>query len=224
MGVKPGPSTGDMKSNSSSSITGVFAASSTSAGKTSFPTLRCLRGWGSQTSSPPFIRHKSAGELWGHVSRMAESWIPKHLFYGELHHHDHGRRKVVRQPKRYKLIKAPKKSTWTTSNINATTGEKWCSLIHKSAIHKEAICINAAKVKRGTRKAQALNATGTDWCQTCESCFHDHIGLIWHMQKHPPPPLSKPAAAMVLVLFNPINDEQQYLIDSSNKCLLSCLW
>ena len=126
----------------------------------------------------------------GHVSRMADSRIPKQLFYGEL---KHGERKVGGQRKRYKdSLKVYLKDF----DIDATTWENaasdrpaWRNLIHKGALHSEAQRSNAAKERRMTRKARAAIAEDmppTHWCQTCGRGFHARIGLISHMRTHRP--------------------------------------
>ena len=61
--MKPGLYIGDMRNNSTSSSSGVYAVSSTSAGRTRSRTPRCWRGHSSPTSSPPCARHRHAGQV-----------------------------------------------------------------------------------------------------------------------------------------------------------------
>ncbi len=84
---------------------------------------------------------------------MADSRIPKQLFYGELHH---GRRKVGGQHKHYKdAVKVYLKdfNIDTSMRENAASARSaWCSMIHKGATHAEALRANAGKEKRVTCK------------------------------------------------------------------------
>ena len=61
--VKPGLSTGDMRNNFISSISVLYAASSTFAGRTRFRTPRCWRGHNSLASSPPCAMPRHAGQV-----------------------------------------------------------------------------------------------------------------------------------------------------------------
>ena len=51
------------RNNSTSSISGVYAVSSTSAGRTRSRTPRCWRGHSSPALSPPCARHRHAGQV-----------------------------------------------------------------------------------------------------------------------------------------------------------------
>ena len=168
--------------------------------------LRCLRSiliirWQDKISDTEVLERaqlpsvittmRKAQTRWaGHVSRMADSRIPKQLFYGELRS---GERKVGGQRKRYKdSLKVYLKDF----NIDVTTWENaasdrqtWRSLIHRGALHSEAQRSNAAEEKRRTRKARAENAADmppTHWCPTCGRGFHARIGLISHLRTHHP--------------------------------------
>ena len=184
--MKPGLSIGDMRNNSTSSISGVCAVSSTPAGRTRSRTPRCWRGHSSPASSPPCARHRHAGQVT--YPECQDSRIPNQLLYGEL---SQGARKAGGQWKRFKdSLKAYLKDF----NIDVTTWENtasdrpaWRSMVHKGALHSEAQRSNAAKEKRRARKARAENSTNsphTLWCQTCSRGFHARIGLISHQRTH----------------------------------------
>ena len=107
----------------------------------------------------------------GHVSRMADSRIPKQLFYGQL---KNGQRKIGAPRKRYKNYS---KSNPKDFNIDVTAWEKaasdrpaWRRLISNGALFSEE---NAAKLKRIRRKAGegAPERLPTHWCQTCGRGF-----------------------------------------------------
>ena len=90
----------------------------------------------------------------GHVSRMADSRIPKQLFYGQL---KNGQRKIGAPRKRYKNYS---KSNPKDFNIDVTAWEKaasdrpaWRRLISNGALLSEENRLNAAKLKRIRRKA-----------------------------------------------------------------------
>ena len=126
----------------------------------------------------------------GHVSRMADSRIPKQLFYGELRH---GKRKVGGQRKRYKdNLKVYLKDfnievdTWESS---ATDRPAWRNLISKGARLSEERRTETAKEKRKMRKMRAANAANTPpthICKTCGRGFYARIGLISHLRTHNP--------------------------------------
>jgi len=61
--VKPGLSTGDMRNNSTSFISGVYVALSTSTGRTRSRTPRCWRAHSSPGSSLPCARHRNTGQV-----------------------------------------------------------------------------------------------------------------------------------------------------------------
>ena len=123
----------------------------------------------------------------GHVSRMADSRIPKQLFYGQL---KNGQRKIGAPRKRYKDYF---KSKLKDFNIDITAWEKaasnkpaWRRLISNGALLSEENRLNAAKLKRIRRKAGegAPERLPTHWCQTCGRGFLARIGLISHTRTH----------------------------------------
>ena len=137
MAVKPGLSIGDMRNNSTSSISGVYAKSSTSAGRTRSRTPRCWRGHSSPASSPPCARHRDAGQVTYPECQTPE--YPNQLLYGEL---SQGARKAGGQRK---LFKDSLKASLKDFNIDVTTWENAAydrlagrSMIHKGALHSEA--------------------------------------------------------------------------------------
>ena len=122
-----------------------------------------------------------------HVSRMADSRIPKQLFYGQL---KNGQRKIGAPHKRYKNYF---KSNLKDFNIDFTAWEKaasdgpaWRRLISNGALLSEENRLNAAKLKRIRRKAgeSVPERLPTHWCQTCGRCFLARIGLISHTRTH----------------------------------------
>ena len=95
------------------------------------------------------IMQKAQTRWAGHVSRMANSRIPKQLFYGEL---KHSGRKVSGQRKRYKdTLKVQLKDysididTWESL---ASDRPAWRSLINKGALDSQAKRLEAAKEER----------------------------------------------------------------------------
>ena len=123
----------------------------------------------------------------GHVSRMADSRIPKQLFYGQL---KNGQRKIGGPRKRYKDYF---KSNLKDFNIDVTAWEKaasnwpaWRRLISNGALFSEENRLNAAKLKRIRRKARkgAPERLPTHWCQTCGRGFLARIGLISHTRTY----------------------------------------
>ena len=96
----------------------------------------------------------------GHVSRMADSRIPKQLFYGQL---KNGQRKIGAPHKRYKDYF---NSNLKDFNIDITEWEKaasnrpaWPRLISNGALLSEENRLNAAKLKRIRRKAPETSHT-----------------------------------------------------------------
>ena len=90
----------------------------------------------------------------GHVSRMADSRIPKQLFYGQL---KNDQRKIGVSRKRYKDYY---KSNLKDFNIDITAWEKaasdrpaWCRLISNGALLSEGNRLNSCKIK--THKTQS---------------------------------------------------------------------
>ena len=112
---------------------------------------------------------------------MADSRIPKQLFYGQP---KNGQRKIGASRKRYKdSLKAHLKDF----NIDVFTWEKassdrpaWRKTIHNGALFLEEKQINDAKKKRIRRKAGGgpLDRLPTHWCQTCERGFLARIALL----------------------------------------------
>ena len=100
------------------------------------------------------MMHKAQIQWAGPVARMADSRIPKQLFYGQL---KKGQRKIGAPRKRYKDYF---KSNLKDFNIDVTAWEKaasnrpaWCRLISNGALLSEKNRLNAAKLKRIKRKA-----------------------------------------------------------------------
>ena len=90
----------------------------------------------------------------GHVSRMADSRIPKQLFYGQL---KNGQREIGASRKHNKDYF---KSNLKNFNIDVTAWEKaasdrpaWRRLISNGALFSKENRLNAAKLKRISRKA-----------------------------------------------------------------------
>ena len=156
MAVKLGLSTGDMRNNSISSTSGVYAASSTSTGRTRSQTPRCWRGHSSPASFITTMR-KAQTRWAGHAFQMSDSRIPQQLLYGEL---SQGARKVGGQHKR---LKDSLKAYLKDFNINITTWKNAASnklarrsMIHKGSLHSEVQRSNAAKEKRLEPKTPSI--------------------------------------------------------------------
>ena len=109
------------------------------------------------------------------------------LFYGQL---KKGQRKIGAPRKRYKDYF---KSNLKDFNIDVTAWEKaasdrpaWCRLISNGALLSEENRLNAAKLKRISRKAGegTPERLPTHWCQACGRDFLARIGLISHTKTH----------------------------------------
>ena len=154
-----------MRNNSTSSISGIYAVSSTSAGRTRSRTPRCWRGHSSPASSPPCARHRHAGQVTYPECQTRE--YPNSCCTVNL---------VKGQGRQRKRFKDSLKANLKDFNIDVTTWENtasersaWKIMVHKGALRSEAQRSNAAKVKRSARKARAVNYTNTPhtlWCQT----------------------------------------------------------
>ena len=125
----------------------------------------------------------------GHVVRMPDHRLPKHLFYGELHQ---GKRTQGGQRKRYKdTLKASLKAfginpdTWEEA---ATDRPGWRSLTHKGAAFCEKNRTQLAEEKRRARKQRAsTNDPGENLpCPKCNRTFRARIGLTSHLRTHLP--------------------------------------
>jgi len=184
--VKPGPFTGDVKSNSSSFISDVFATFSKSAGKTRSPTLRCWKGRNSLASWPPCARHWHDGRITSFECQTPVSpsscCMVNSVVVEERSEYSASATKTPS-----KLTSKIRTSTSQPGNYAASDRLAWRSMIHKSALHSEFQCSNTAKEKRQTRKARADNAVKaplTHRCQTCGTDFQARIGLISHLRTH----------------------------------------
>ena len=136
-----------MRNNSTSSISGVYAVSSTSAGRTRSRTPRCWRGHSSPASSPPCARHRHAGQVTYPGCQTPEypnSCCTVNLVKGQGRQEDSGTR-----------FKDSLKAYLKDFNIDVTTWENaasdrpaWRSMIHKGALHSEAQRSNAGQERR----------------------------------------------------------------------------
>ena len=84
----------------------------------------------------------------GHVRRMDDSPLPKHLMYAELTigNHSHGRPR-----KRYKTSwreLSPSATLIKSQQLGRSCSRSWRSLSAKGVLHFEASCITEAKAKR----------------------------------------------------------------------------
>ena len=142
--MKPGLSIGDMRNNSTSSISGVYAVSSTSAGRARSRTPRCWRGQSCPASSPPCARHRHAGRV-----TYPECQTPEYPNSCCTVNLVKVQGKAGGQRKRFK---DSLKAYLRDFNIDVTTWENaasdrpaWRSMVHKGALHSVAQRSNAAK-------------------------------------------------------------------------------
>ena len=151
------------------------------------PDTEVLRSAGSLSINT--ILMKSQLRWAGHVVRMPDHRLPKHLLYGEL---QQGRRTQGGQRKRFKdTLKASLKAfsinpdTWEEA---ATDRPGWRSLIHKGAVNCEEKRTLVAEEKRLTRKLRASTDDPGDNlpCPNCNRTFRSRIGLTNHLRTHLP--------------------------------------
>ena len=133
---------------------------------------------------------KTAQLQWaGHVVRMSEERLPKHLLYGQL---SEGRRSTGSQRKRYKdslksSVNAFERNNKSWESLAAQRGT-WCSLVRKGAESYEQTRIRQVEEKRLLHKASAAE-TGSAIitavpCLNCGRTFRARIGLISHIRTH----------------------------------------
>ena len=151
------------------------------------PDTEVLRSAGSLSIHT--ILMKSQIRWAGHVVRMPDHRLPKHLLYGEL---QQGRRTQGGQRKRFKdSLKASLKAF----SINPDTWEEattdrpgWRSLTHKGAVNCEEKRTLVAEERRLTRKLRASTVDPGDNlpCPNCNRTFRTRIGLTSHLRTHLP--------------------------------------
>ena len=139
----------------------------------------------------------------GHVVRMPDHRLPKHLLYGEL---QKGRRTQGSQRKRFKdTLKASLKAfsinpdTWEEA---ATDRPGWRSLTHKGAVDCEDKRTLVAEERRLTRKLRASTVDPGDNlpCPNCNRTFRARIGLTSHLRIYRNEMKSKKKFEVVLVV------------------------
>ena len=120
----------------------------------------------------------------GHVRRMADSRLPKAIFYGQI---ALGERSRGRPLKRYKdCLKATLKEcsidpdTWENEALNRSSWRRMC---HEGVEQFEERRIKAAMERRQKRKA-GPSASGPFVCTVCGRHCAAQIGLISHLRKH----------------------------------------
>ena len=125
----------------------------------------------------------------GHVVRMLDHRLPKHLPCGEL---QQGRRTQGDQRKR---LKDTLKASLKAFSINPDTWEEavtdrpgWRSLTHKGAVNCEEKRTLVAEERRLTRKLRAITVNPGDSlpCPNCNRTFRARIGLTSHLRTHLP--------------------------------------
>ena len=189
--AKPRLSTGDMRKNSTSFISGVYAAFLTSTGRTRSRTPKHWTGHGSPASSPRCERHRHAGQV------TSSEWQTSRKAGGQR-----------------KYFKDSLKAYLKDFNIDITTWENvasdwpaWRNMVHRGALHSEVQRSNAAKEIRWARKARAENSIITPptlWC-------HPWHGLPCPHRSH------QPSMDSLLNVLQCASDMVKFVIESTNN-------
>ena len=132
--------------------------------------------------------HKTQLHWAGHVLRMDDEHLPKHLLFGEL---IEGKRSIGGQKKHFKdTLNAFLKDFSIDPNVwenLASDRASWHNAVHHGPASYDSQWTSHAIMKRAEHKAKAACALADSVEHVCPHCgrlFHTFIGLISRLQSH----------------------------------------